>query len=159
MTIRFFASLLIFFCAPAFAGNVISAETYLTKKGQSYLQRYTNASNRLADDFNLICGDIFCQGQFGQVLPLPMRCFVDSENGQIANCVWAFGRSSVWIGRNSEVQTDGKVFFCEFKPDLTVEAFILTIENARVSGQTPYLSLPIPGVPGNLVSVLSACLR
>ena len=148
---------------PAFAfatpGTTVSIESYLTNKGQNYLQRYTNASNRLADDFNLICGSVFCQGQYGRILPLPMRCFVDSGTGDLRTCIWAFGKSTVWIGRESAIEKSGEVEFCEFKPTMTAEVFIATIENARVSGQTPYLSIVFPGVGTTLTNVLANCLR
>ena len=138
---------------------LVTAESYLADQGQNYLQRLSNIVNRLNDDFNLVCNDSYCHGIYDLFKPLSIQCFVESTSGTVEYCVWAIAKSRSWVAGNGKVSNDGQIYFCEFLPKMTIQQMIDKIEFTRAPGQTPYLSVILPGVEQSLAQSLARCLK
>ena len=54
---------------------------------------YTMLAN-LDRNFDDICGDTFCEGDWSNIHPLRMRCSVESTSGEIGRCLWIFAASN-----------------------------------------------------------------
>lgn len=48
---------------------------------------------KLNRNFDDICGDTFCEGDYSNIQALRFACSVDSVNGEVAQCVWGFAAS------------------------------------------------------------------
>jgi hypothetical protein len=85
---------------------------------------------RLEDDFDLVCGDTFCEGEYSNYQSLGIRCSVESSSGAIGVCVWTFAAS--------------------------LEEVVAATGNVKVSTQTWRCRLPV--VRGTPVVALLAAL-
>jgi hypothetical protein len=47
----------------------------------------------LRRDFDWICGDTFCEGEYTNIQPLRFRCSVHRATGGIGMCTWTFAAS------------------------------------------------------------------
>jgi hypothetical protein len=47
----------------------------------------------LQGNFNDVCGDTFCEGDYANLQAMSYRCSVDASNGVIGQCVWIFAGS------------------------------------------------------------------
>jgi hypothetical protein len=48
---------------------------------------------RLRDQFDEICGDTFCEGDYSNLQPLRFQCSVEARSRRIGSCVWSFAGS------------------------------------------------------------------
>ncbi len=48
----------------------------------------------LREDFDQICGDTFCEGEFSNIESLRFRCSVERGSGRIGMCAWTFAASN-----------------------------------------------------------------
>lgn len=53
----------------------------------------------LRRDFDWICGDTFCEGEYTNIQPLRFRCSAHRGSGRIGMCVWTFAASHEEIAR------------------------------------------------------------
>lgn len=54
---------------------------------------YTMVYN-LKQNFDYICGDTFCEGEYTNIESLRYRCSVEGLTGAIGSCVWVFAASN-----------------------------------------------------------------
>lgn len=57
-------------------------------------EAWLNLRNRLYRDFDEICGDTFCEGEFSNIQSLRFNCSVDARTGRIGMCAWVFAASN-----------------------------------------------------------------
>jgi hypothetical protein len=50
-------------------------------------------THELENDFDDICGDTFCEGDYSNYQSLGIRCSVETRAGRIGVCVWTFAAS------------------------------------------------------------------
>ena len=50
-------------------------------------------THQLEDDFDNVCGDTFCEGDYGNYQSLGIRCSVEARAGSVGVCVWTFAAS------------------------------------------------------------------
>lgn len=55
----------------------------------------------LNENFNDICGDTFCEGDYANLHALSYRCSVQSGSGIVGECVWIFAGSQEQIDASS----------------------------------------------------------
>jgi len=48
---------------------------------------------QLEDDFDDVCGDTFCEGDYSNYQSLGIRCSVEKSAGTVGVCVWTFAAS------------------------------------------------------------------
>ena len=48
---------------------------------------------QLRRQFDEICGDTFCEGDYSNLQPLRFQCSVDAHSRRIASCAWSFAGS------------------------------------------------------------------
>jgi hypothetical protein len=66
-------------------------------------------THELENDFDDICGDTFCEGDYSNYQSLGIRCSVETTAGRIGVCVWTFAASQdevVTTTGNVEVSTE-----------------------------------------------------
>jgi hypothetical protein len=96
----------------------------------------------LNGQFDQICGDTFCEGDFSNITPLRLYCSVTSKVATIHDCAWTFTASSHEIDTKlGTVAVDAVTFQCHFKPKTTGPKLI-----ALLAGSNDPLNLPLPGM-------------
>jgi hypothetical protein len=109
----------------------------------------------LEADFDDICGDTFCEGDWSNITPLRLRCSVQLGSGRIGDCAWSFAASNEEIDpRGGAIAVDTQTWQCPLPiaPHTTIDALL-----AALAGEDP-LHAPLPGTPLSVYDALSSCL-
>jgi hypothetical protein len=56
-------------------------------------ERWNRMISALDTEFNDVCGDSFCEGEYPEIAPIFFRCSVTRASGELRSCVWVFGES------------------------------------------------------------------
>ncbi|KQQ80892.1 hypothetical protein ASF73_20935 [Xanthomonas sp. Leaf131] len=76
-------------------------------------EAFVDLEQRLERDFDNICGDTFCGGEFSDYQPLRFRCSVHRVTGVVRSCIWTFGASEVSVDpRSGYLRSDSRVWRC-----------------------------------------------
>ncbi|MEE5092039.1 hypothetical protein V2H26_18925, partial [Xanthomonas euvesicatoria] len=76
-------------------------------------EAFIDLEQRLDRDFDNICGDTFCGGDFSDYQPLRFRCSVHRVTGVVRSCIWTFGASEVSVDpRSGYLRSDSRVWRC-----------------------------------------------
>jgi hypothetical protein len=57
------------------------------------VEAWYGITTQLRRQFDEICGDTFCEGDYSNLQPLRFQCSVDGRNRRIGACVWSFAGS------------------------------------------------------------------
>lgn len=112
-------------------------------------------TRQLKRDFNDICGDTFCEGDYGNIESLSLRCSVEQASGRIGRCVWVFAGSNEDVDPDSgRVVVQAHVWRCRLPlaPQTTMDAFLQAL-----SGPSP-LDTALPGTTTSIYDGLTDCL-
>lgn len=135
------------------AAQYVDASDYV--QGEAQLDAWLSMLSQLKRDFDDICGDTFCEGDYSNIESLGYRCSVDQASGQIGMCVWLFAASHEEIDPSTgEVLVQPKFWRCPtpLAPHTTIEALL-----AAVAEQSP-LYAPLPGSDRSIYDGLTDCL-
>ncbi len=111
--------------------------------------------HRLRRDFDWICGDTFCEGDYSNIQPLRFRCSVHRVSGRVGMCVWTFAASHEEIA-----QANGRIgvqrAFWECRTPLVPGTHIGQLLDALAVDAPLYA--PLPGQYRNVMDGLIDCL-
>ncbi|MGN6518965.1 MAG: hypothetical protein ACTHK2_06040 [Dokdonella sp.] len=127
--------------------------SYFTTDAQ--FEAWYSLRARLAVDFDDICGDTFCEGDFSNITPLRFQCSVQRGSGRIGGCVWSFAASNEDIDPATgalDVQQPSWQCPIPIAPHTTIEALL-----SALAGDDP-LDTPLPGTPLTVYDGLLHCL-
>ncbi len=127
------------------------------------LRGYYDALDSLKAQFDLICGDTFCEGEFSNLSSLGLDCSVNTATHRVGQCVWTFAGSYADVNpRNGRVSMTRHVQVCQLGFEGTsaeLAAFL------RAAGEPGYgnQGLRDVAIPGRfdgkaLMDVLGDCL-
>lgn len=109
----------------------------------------------LRRDFDWICGDTFCEGEYTNIQPLRFRCSVHRGSGRIGMCVWTFAASHEEIA-----QATGRIgvqrAFWQCRTPLAAGTTIDQLLAALAVDEPLYA--PLPGLPHSVMDGLIDCL-
>jgi len=134
--------------------SYVDASTYLIDDDTQY-EAWFHLRRQLARNFDDICGDTFCEGDYSNIQPLRYTCSVLRTNGRIGNCGWAFAASedSV-IAATGRIESTSAAWFCAspIVRGIRIEALLEALQ-----GDEPlYAMLPMSG--RTLYDGLTDCL-
>lgn len=113
-------------------------------------------TTQLRRDFDAICGDTFCEGDYSDIESLRLGCSVERASGRIGRCVWVFaGSSSPEVDADSgRIHVQAHVWRCRLPlaPQTTMDTFLQAL-----SGPSP-LYAPLPGTTTSIYDGLTDCL-
>lgn len=76
-------------------------------------EAFVDLEQRLERDFDNICGDTFCGGEFSDYQPLRFRCSVHRVTRVVRSCIWTFGASEISVDpRSGYLRSDSRVWRC-----------------------------------------------
>jgi hypothetical protein len=117
---------------------------------------WRNTRYALKREFNDVCGDTFCSGEYTNIESLNYRCSVNTSTGIIGECVWVFAASEEDIDpNNGKVVVKPRVWQCvsPLAPSTSAQELVAVLANNRNPMQ---VTLPRTGT--NLHESLSDCL-
>ncbi|MEO7113257.1 MAG: hypothetical protein ABI183_22650, partial [Polyangiaceae bacterium] len=81
--------------------------------GGDDLNDYLTMRTKLNNDFLDICGDTFCDGDYGQFQPVQLDCSASKTTKKMAQCEWTFAASIEYVnGYSGKVTSDVGVVTC-----------------------------------------------
>ncbi|WP_045728195.1 hypothetical protein [Xanthomonas sp. GPE 39] len=118
-------------------------------------EAFADLEQRLAHDFERLCGDTFCAGDYSAYRPLRYRCSVRQHDGVIGQCVWTFGASEASIDPDTgRVLVDARLWQCT--TPLPSQTRLAALYKA-LAGQRPLLA-PLPHQQRSINDGLMDCL-
>lgn len=110
----------------------------------------------LAREFDRICADTWCEGDYSNYQILEFRCLVLAHRGTVQRCTWVVAASELAVQADTGVvQVDNGRWTCpmELGPGVPVETFHAALEGPEG------LTAPLPGLDRGLFDVLPDCIR
>jgi hypothetical protein len=107
--------------------------------------------------FDAICGDTFCEGDYSNYESLGVRCSVAQNTGQLRRCVWTFAASTEEIRADTgALKINGQIWKCSLPVSRQLPARELA--RALSSGDAGALHTPVPGTNRSFYDALIDCL-
>ena len=135
------------------ASQYVDASDYV--QGETQIDAWLSLLSALKRDFDEICGDTFCEGDYSNIESLRYRCSVEQASGRIGTCVWIFAASDEEIDlATGEIVVMPKFWRCPtpLAPGTTLGALL-----AALAGHSP-LYAPLPGSDRSIYDGLIDCL-
>ena len=114
-------------------------------------------SHELEDEFDDICGDTFCEGDYGNYQSLGIRCSVEQRTGTVGACVWTFAASmDEIVATTGAVKIETQTWRCKLPVvrDTPVAEFVRAL---NTSSEGP-LRAKLPRTEASLYDGLVSCL-
>jgi hypothetical protein len=111
----------------------------------------------LKSDFDAVCGDTFCEGDYSNFESLRLRCSVEESEGTVGSCVWIFGASNEEIDpATGSVTVQGEIFACQMPvaPDTGIRDLVAAL---LAPGVQPIRAI-LPGTDASFYDGLVDCL-
>lgn len=131
----------------------VDAREALSEPGE--IDAWYQMLHGLREDFDQICGDTFCEGDYSNIQALRLVCSLQRSNRVIRQCVWTFAASHEEINPdNGRISVEPKVWRCKLPlaPKTTLSALL-----GAVSQQRP-LYAKLPGTQVSIYDGLTECL-
>ena len=133
--------------------SYVDVYEYFTEDAQ--FDAWYSLRTRLEADFDDLCGDTFCEGDWSNITPLRLRCSVQRGSGRIGRCVWSFAASNEEIDAHTgaiAVETHAWECALPLASHTTIDALL-----AALAGDGP-LQTPLPGTGRSIYDGLGDCL-
>ncbi|WP_437724892.1 hypothetical protein [Sorangium sp. So ce861] len=137
------------------AKRFVDAESYFTRSAD--IDAWYALLRVLDDDFDVVCGDTFCEGEYSNYRSLRFRCSVEEHAGTIGSCVWVLAASSEEIVPSTgDVEVDARTFLCEapVAPETAVADLVAALSATR--GRA--IDAALPGTDRSIYDGLVDCL-
>lgn len=112
--------------------------------------------NALRQDFDEICGDTFCEGDYSNIEPLRFRCSVERTSGRIGMCAWMFAASNEEIDPATGRVVVAQRGFWRCRAPLAKGTTLIAFLDALQGPRPLYAALP--GTSRTLMDGLIDCL-
>src|SRR5262245_60378682 len=74
---------------------------------------WLDVKKRLASDFDQVCGDTFCEGEYGNLTAVDLSCSVNAETDEIQGCVWEFYGSNTTLDPSTgAIEVEHETYAC-----------------------------------------------
>lgn len=110
----------------------------------------------LTREFNALCADTWCEGDYSNYRVMEFRCAVLAHRGTVQRCVWVIAASELRVQAGTgQLEVDNGRWTCRLalQPGIPVEDFHASLE--APGGLTG----PLPGLDHGLFEVLPDCLQ
>jgi hypothetical protein len=143
--------------APADASSLHFVDVGDYLRGPHDIDAWYRLLAALRSDFDDVCGDTFCEGDFTNYQSLRFRCSVERSSGILGGCSWVLAASNEEIAAaTGEIEVSGKLFHCAMpvRPATSVDALIAALAAPDVEP----IRAPLPGTDRSLFDGLADCL-
>lgn len=138
------------------ATQYVDATTFIT--AQADKDAWSKMVTRLEGEFDNVCGDTFCSGDYPNLTSLGLTCAVSSKVGQIHDCVWNFAGSAEIVTPTTGLLTISKPSYqCHFKTTARTSA-LATALNSEV-GESAALHHVLPGGTTSIYDAIGDCFQ
>ena len=137
------------------AARYLDAIEYLGAHNDAGLEAWLTLTQALRRDFDGVCGDTFCEGDYSDLQPLSLRCSVAVKTGALHACTWSFAGSLGQVTASTgTLKVNSRTYACPLPVTGTLEALLQAL---NAPGDLPALRRPLPGSPGSIYDALGDC--
>jgi hypothetical protein len=133
--------------------DYVDIGSYLTRDAD--IDAWYAITGQLRKNFDDVCGDTFCEGDYSNIESLDYRCSVDKTTGVIGRCVWVFAASNEEVNaKTGNILVDNQHWRCRspLAPKTRVADLI-----AALNVSNPIRAM-LPGSSQSLYDGLVDCL-
>ena len=95
----------------ASSSEYVDISSYLTSDAD--INAWYSITSQLRKNFDDVCGDTFCEGDYSNIDSLDYRCSVDRTTGVVGRCVWVFAASNADVNpQNGKILVDSQHWRC-----------------------------------------------
>lgn len=128
-------------------------ETFSNEADQ---ERWFQLKRRLRQDFDDVCGDTFCEGDFTNLQAMSFRCSAATRTGQLKSCLWLFAGSYETVTASTgNVRPVAKFFPCKLPVQGSPNDLAIALLGP---GAEPAIRRPLPGQTQSIYELLGTCL-
>ena len=135
------------------ARQYVDTSSYLTSDAD--IEAWYQLVSNLKQNFDDVCGDTFCEGDYSNLESLRFRCSVESRTGVIGECVWVFAASNEEVDpATGAITVDTQTWTCKapLARNTTIRAFLTAL-----AGTSP-INAMLPRTTQSLYDGLVDCL-
>ncbi len=135
------------------AGQYVEAGAALRTDAE--VEAWYGITMQLRRQFDEICGDTFCEGDYSNLQPLRFQCAVDARSRRIGTCVWSFAGSQESIDPATGHITSQPGFWqCRIPlvPQTSLDRLLAALDNPQP------LYVGLPGSERTVLDGLIDCL-
>lgn len=124
-------------------------------KGEAEIEAWYGLHHHLERNFDQICGDTFCEGDYSNIQALRLTCSAERANRTLGRCVWTFAASNEAIDpATGRIEVMPKAWRCRLPlaPGTSLPAFLTAL-----AGTQP-LYAKLPGTRTSIYDGLTGCL-
>jgi hypothetical protein len=132
-------------------------EEYVNSRGDGPFLQWLDLRQTLNHNFDDVCGDTFCEGDYSNLQALRFRCSVNTANGVLKNCTYVFAGSYEEVKpETGSIRTYAKTFSCHVPVSgISFDSFVSAM---TAPGATPPLRRLLPGSSKSIYDSLVGCL-
>lgn len=124
---------------------------------QAERDAWSQMITHLEGDFDDICGDTFCGGDYANLTSLGLTCGVSSKVGQVHDCLWTFAGTSELVNPTTGALTVSKpTFDCHFTVDARASKLVSVL---AAPGSDTALQRPLPGGTTSIYDAIGECFQ
>ena len=144
------------------AGPYVDLEAYASRADAVFdNDMLADQLKSLKRQFEFICGDTFCEGEYSNLASMEFNCSVQTHGTGIADCVWSFAGSYSRVRQNDgSVRVKARFYHCHVPLEGDVgqlKDFLIKASHDGM-GYHGLHDTVIPGSTGKtLMNVLGAC--
>ena len=126
-------------------------------KSEADQNAWFSLRDKIKKEFDNVCGDTFCGGDYSNLTSLGFTCAVSSARGSVHECVWTFGGSSHLVnGGTGTVEASVATFQCRVAPKTSARQLLATLSAA---GAEQSIHRALPGGAASLYDVIGECFQ
>jgi len=139
------------------AASYADVEEWANEQGDDAWQTWMGIIGTLKQDFDDVCGDTFCGGDYSNLEPLRFRCSINTTTQVLKNCTYVFAGSYETVNPTlGTIKVNAKTFSCHISvTGIKLSDFESTLTAA---GTTPPLQRTLPGKSESIYSSLIGCI-
>lgn len=113
---------------------------------------WSETKRRLAEGFDQICGDSFCEGEYPDITALRFACSMNLNTKRVSRCSWTFAAADTSVGARGEISATTATKRCVVEIGAQASALMTAL-----SGPDP-LNATLPGKTTSIYDALVGCL-
>lgn len=139
--------------APAADGSSFAElADWAWERSSALAAAWSGGKGRLAENFDDICGDTFCEGEYADIVPLGLACSVERATERVSRCTWTFAAADLSVGARGEIFATTAAKRCVVEVDAPASHLV-----SALSGPDP-LWATLPGKTTSIYDALFGCL-
>ncbi|MEA2750388.1 MAG: hypothetical protein QOI41_4531 [Myxococcales bacterium] len=120
--------------------------------GETEGAAWSATQRKLAQGFDDVCGDSFCEGDYSDITPLRLACSVNKNTKRVSRCSWSFAAADLSVDARGAIVTRSTTKRCNIEIGATASALATAL-----SGDDP-LNAKLPGRTTSIYDALVGCL-